>query len=139
MSASNSDTLRRFIETVWNQDDLDAIGGFLAPAYEIRHDPGDPWNGKTLDAAGLTDRIRVSRAPFPDQRFTILHCFENGNDVAIFWDWKATHQGDIAGFPATGKTIAMSGATIYFFEDGKIAGHWQVADRLGVMQQLAKR
>ena len=137
--SSNCDTLRGFIDAVWNKGDLDAIEGFLAPAYVIRHDPGDPWDGKTLDAAGLRERIRISRAPFPDQRFTILHCFEDGDQVAIFWTWKATHQGDIPGFPASGKSIAMSGATIYSFEDGKIAGHWQVADRLGVMQQLAQR
>ena len=139
MTGSNAETLRRFIEAVWNEGDLDAIPGFLAPAYTIRHDPGDPWDGKTLDAAGLTERVRISRAPFPDQRFTILHCFEDRDKVAIFWSWEATHKGDIPHFPATDRKIAMSGATIYFFEKGKIAGHWQIADRLSVMQQLAQK
>jgi len=30
----------------------------------------------------------------------------------------------------------MSGVTLYFFEHDRISGHWQVADRLSVYQQL---
>ncbi len=36
-----------------------------------------------------------------------------------------------------GRTIRMSGATAYTFDDeDRITGHWQVTDRLGVFQQL---
>ena len=36
-----------------------------------------------------------------------------------------------------GKPITMSGATLYYFDDrGRITGHWQVADRLSIYQQL---
>jgi predicted ester cyclase len=40
------------------------------------------------------------------------------------------------GFPASGKQIRMSGATVYFFDGERISGHWQITDRLGVYQQL---
>jgi predicted ester cyclase len=40
------------------------------------------------------------------------------------------------GFPATGRSIKMSGATVYYFEGERITGHWQITDRLGVYQQL---
>jgi predicted ester cyclase len=46
--------------------------------------------------------------------------------------------GDIPGFPASGKQIKMSGATVYYFEGNRITGHWQITDRLGVFQQLSK-
>ena len=40
-------------------------------------------------------------------------------------------------FPATGRTVRMSGATVYDFDEGgRICGQWQVTDRLGVYQQL---
>ena len=29
------------------------------------------------------------------------------------WLWKGTHLGDLPGFPATGRPIEMSGATVY--------------------------
>lgn len=30
----------------------------------------------------------------------------------------------------------MPGATVYYFENDRIAGHWQIVDRLSVFQQL---
>ena len=44
--------------------------------------------------------------------------------------------GDLPGFSASGKSIKMSGATVYYFEGDRISGHWQITDRLGVYQQL---
>lgn len=137
MSEQNCKTLRRFFDVVWNRGEYDKISEFLAPSYEIRHDPGDPWDGKTLTPDGFRERISVSRAPFPDQRFKVVDMLDGGDRVAVFWTWSGTHKGDLPGFPASGKSIAMSGATIYYFDGGRLCGHWQVADRLGVMQQLS--
>jgi len=131
--------LEDFIRRVWSEGDVDAADDYLAAHYCISHDPGDPWDGKVLDLASLKDRVRQSRAPFPDQKFFIRESFENPDGVMISWDWSATHQGDIPGFPATGRPITMSGATIYHFDrDNRIFGHWQIADRLGVYQQLQR-
>ncbi|GJL92566.1 ester cyclase [Hyphococcus sp.] len=137
MSSENKQTLIRFIEEVWNRGDLDRIAGFVALSYTVFHDPGDPWDGKVLEEEGLRERIRISRAPFPDQRFEPVHMIAEGDNVVFAWTWRAAHRGDFPGFPATNKVITMSGVTVYTFENGKIAGHWQVADRLGVFQQLS--
>ena len=42
----------------------------------------------------------------------------------------------IPGFPATGNQIRMSGATVYYIDGGRLTGHWQITDRLGVYMQL---
>jgi steroid delta-isomerase-like uncharacterized protein len=129
--------LGAFIERVWNKGDAGAIAEFLAPAYSIRHDPGDPWEGRTLDIEGFANRLALSRAPFPDQRFEILGMFEDEGSIAMTWNWSATHLGEMAGFAPTGRTITMSGATVYTFDnDNRLTGHWQVADRLSVFRQL---
>ena len=95
--------------------------------------------GRTLSLSGLKERVQISRAPFPDQRFTIEAMLEDGHAVAVAWTWEATHAGEIAGFSASGARIKMSGLTIYDFdEENRIRGHWQVADRLGVFQQLGR-
>lgn len=132
----NKELLSRFIEDVWNAGDIDACDKYIAPLYTIHHDPGDPWDQKQLDLAVYKERVRVSRAPFPDQRFSIHEILSEGNRVVIAWHWLATHQGDIPGFPATGKQIRMSGATVYYVEEGRFTGHWQITDRLGVYGQL---
>lgn len=110
---------------------------FIANQYSIVHDPGDPWEGKTLDREGFKERVVVSRHPFPDQRFDVQECFENDRGVAVTWLWSATHRGNVAGFEPTGKRLSMSGATVYLFdEENRISGHWQVTDRLGIFRQL---
>lgn len=129
--------LAHFIHYVWNEGEVDAADFYLAPAYTIRHDPGDPWDGQTLDLAGFKERVRISRAAFPDQRFNTQAMYADGEAVVMTWLWSAIHQGDLPGFPATGKVISMSGATAYGFdEDERLTGHWQIADRLGVFRQL---
>ena len=137
MSDQNKDRLTRFIEEIWSQGKIDAAGDYLASHYTIHHDPGDPWDGQTLDLAGYKERVRASRAPFPDQRFTIEALVSEGDLVVAMWHWAGTHQEDILGFRASGKTITTSGATVYYFDDNRISGHWQIADRMSVYQQLA--
>jgi steroid delta-isomerase-like uncharacterized protein len=131
-----ADTVKNFIQKVWNEGDADQAAEFLAPTYTIQHDPGDPWEGRTLDLEGFKDRVRQSRGPVPDQRFELLDVCEGEDRVVITWLWKGTHRGEIAGFPATGRVLEMSGATVYLFEGERISGHWQIADRLGIFRQL---
>ena len=125
------------LERVWSEGDAEAADALIAPAYTIRHDPGDPWEGQTLDRAGYRDRVVKSRAAFPDQRFTIIDSLASEDKVMVSWTWVATHLGDLPGIAATGRTITMSGATVYHFEDGLACGHWQVTDRLGVYRQIS--
>lgn len=129
--------LAEFIRQVWDNGNLDAVDADLADAYTIHHDPGDPWNGQTLDRAGFKDRVVKSRAAFPDQRFDIQALIAEGDSVVMTWLWSGTHGGDLPGFSATGRVIRMSGATVYGFDqDQRLTGHWQITDRLGVYQQL---
>ncbi|HEX7485185.1 MAG TPA: ester cyclase [Vicinamibacterales bacterium] len=128
--------LTRFIAEVWNAGNVEASDRYIAPKYTIHHDPGDPWDKQDLDLPGYKERVRLSRAPFPDQCFSIQDVLADGNRVFMTWYWSATHTGDIPGFPATGKQIRMSGATVYYVENGRFTGHWQITDRLGVYSQL---
>lgn len=128
-----------FLEQVWSQGRIEACGDFIAETYVIRHDPGDPWDGQVLSRDGFKDRVRISRAPVPDQRFTPVSLLEDGGRVSVAWTWEGTHRQEIAGFAATGARLTMSGVTVYDFDGaGLICGHWQVADRLGVFQQLSR-
>lgn len=136
MSGNNKEILAAFIQAVWSEGRADAADEYLADQYVIHHDPGDPWDGQTLDLEGFKNRVRQSRAPFPDQRFDIHEMMSEQNRVVASWFWSGTHKGDFPGFPASGKRITMSGITVYYFDAGKICGHWQMTDRAGVYQQL---
>ena len=143
-AAARKDILAAFLDEVWSGGDVDACDRYIADEYVIHHDPGDPWDGQRLSLDGFKKRVRLSRAPFPDQRFTVQAMVAEENSaeeivVAVSWLWSATHQGDFPGFPATGNRLHMSGATFYHFDgQDRICGHWQATDRLGIFQQLQK-
>lgn len=131
--------LAQFIDAVWNCGREEAVARYLASAYTLHHDPGDPWDGETLDLEGYKARLRLSRAPFPDQQFDIQGLYADGGAVVMTWLWQGSHLGDLPGFPATGAVIRMSGATAYAFDAAdRLSGHWQITDRLGVFQQLQR-
>lgn len=129
--------LAEFIRRVWSEGEVEGIEGWIAGSYAVRHDPGDPWEGRTLTPTEFGERVVVSRAAAPDQRFEIVGMVEEGDRIAVAWTWTGTHLGDLPGFPATGRALAMSGLTIYDFEGDRIAGHWQVADRLAVYRAIS--
>src|SRR5437016_237718 len=134
---TKSQILQAFLDEVWSRGDVEACDLYLADAYLIAHDPGDPGDGQTLSLDGFKDRVRRSRAPCPDQAFHVQAMVEGADCVVATWLWTATHQGELAGFAPTGRPLSMSGITLYRFDGDRICGHWQVVDRLGVFQQLA--
>jgi steroid delta-isomerase-like uncharacterized protein len=142
MFDSKKKMLADFMDQVWGQGSLTACDAYIADTYIIHHDPGDPWDGQTLTLEGFKDRLVKSRAMAPDQKFIVQSMIEEEDRIAVAWKWQGTHLGDMPNIPSTGKAIHMSGLTIYDFtlcgEAWKLSGHWQVADRLSVYQQIMR-
>jgi len=67
----NKKAVVTLIEEVWSKGNLQIVDQLIAPQYTIRYDPGDPWEGKTLDLTTFKERVKMSRHVFPDQRFYI--------------------------------------------------------------------
>ncbi len=128
--------VRELHDVVWNAGELSAVDRLVAPWYVIHSDPGDPWEGQTLDRATYRERVRYSRTGFPDLTFTIHDLLATEQRVGVRWSAEGTHLGDLVGLPATGKRLRFAGQTIYDLVGGQVAGHWQVVDRLGFIQQL---
>lgn len=133
---NKTEILHGFIEDVWNQQLLEKVAVYLASAYTIYQDAGDPWEGKILSQDEFKDRLQLSFLPFPDIHFEITTTIEEETCVAASWIMTGTNLGVIAGLPPTGKSIRTTGMTFYHFEEGLICGHTQVFDRRLVMRQL---
>jgi len=132
-------TLSQFMDQVWNQGNYDQIPKFVAPQYEIKNDPGDQWNGQVIDNETFKERVAYSRNAFPDLNFTIQEMVVEDDRVAASWIMSGTHMGDLPQLPATGRKFSITGITIYYFEDGKVSGHWQAFDQLGFLSQIQFR
>lgn len=123
-------------DRVWNHGDFTTLERLVAPRYTIFSDPGDAWEGQALDRPTYAHRVRYSRTAFPDLSFVIHETVAAHDRVATRWTATGTHAGDLRGIPATGRRLTFTGQTLYAIDDGRVAGHWQVVDRLGFLQQL---
>jgi ketosteroid isomerase-like protein len=114
---------------MWNEGNLDVVEEIIAPEYVIYSDPGDPYENQTLDHETYKKRILEVRTATPDIQFTSEDIFIKGDKVVNRWTMSGTDS-------RTGKQFSTTGLTIYHVVDGKLKGHWQNIDRLGLMLQL---
>src|SRR5262249_58957862 len=75
--------VRELHDVVWSAGELSAVDRLVASEYVIHSDPGDPWEGQTLDRAAYRERVRYSRAAFPDLAFTLHDVVATGRRVAV--------------------------------------------------------
>lgn len=123
---------------MWSKGNLEIVDELIAPKYTIRHDPGDQWEGLTLDLPTFKKRVLVSRQIFPDQQFYVEAIIAEDDKVAVSWKFTGTQSGDIPGLPTSNKVVTVFGLTIYYFLNNKLIGHWQIVDRFGFLKQIGK-
>ena len=132
MSEQNKAVARRLFEA-WENGDLGALDDVIAPDA-VDHDPYNPHRDEGLD--GLKQMISSYREAFPDVRFEIEDQVAEGDKVVTRWKATGTHQGELMGAPATGKSTAITGIGIDRIENGKIVEAWGNWDTLAMFQQL---
>ena len=116
----NKDLILRYVEEVYNKQDLEAYLEFVA---------GD-------DVESGADHLQQFFTAFPDTHCTVLDLFGEGDKVVGRLRINGTNKGPFAGQPPTGKKIQFDSIRIYRIADNKIVESWAMQDRLGLMEQL---
>ena len=129
---NNSSIVRRFVEEVLNQGNIDATGEFF---WEDMVEQV-PLPGQGPGLAGLKDVLRGLRAAFPDMHWTIEEQIAEGEKVLTRFEWTGTHQGPFAGVPATGRPVKVWGMVVDRLVNGKIKDTRILMDTIGLMGQL---
>jgi steroid delta-isomerase-like uncharacterized protein len=132
MSVQEHKALVQHVADLWNAGDLAALDACFTADYANR----DPNNPGVTDLAGYKRWAAAARAAFPDLQITIEALIAEGDRVAKYWSFVATHQGAFAGAAPTGKRVTWSGITLYRFVGGKAAECIWRTDALGLLQQL---
>ena len=91
------------------------------------------------DRESFADAMRSLLAAFPGLQFTVdeqLPAGDEGDVIVTRFTARGTHRGDQLGFPATGKAVTFQGVIVDRLRDGKIADRHEIADALGLFQQL---
>ena len=129
---ANKAVVRRFIEEA-SGGNLAVVDELVAPGF-VFHNPADPGVGGGPE--GVRRWLAGNREAFPDFRFTIEDQIAEGAKVVTRLTGRGTHRGEAFGVPATGKPVTITAIFIDEVADGKLVGHWDEADILGVVQQL---
>jgi steroid delta-isomerase-like uncharacterized protein len=126
----NKTMVCRFFAALDDQD-LAAVGELLAADYRLHFD-GNPAMGRE---AGI-GFFGAFLAAFPDIRHQVEDQLADGDRVATRIVVSGTHQHEMMGIPASGRSITIGAINIVRLDDGKIAEHWVNSDTLGMMGQL---
>ena len=127
----NKALVRRFVEEVQNQHNLDAINELFSPDF-VDHS-GNP---NLPGIEGIKMLFKMMFAAFPDMHFTIHVQLAECDQVMTYKTFHGTHQGHFMGILPTGKQVAVDVIDILTIMDGKIIEHWTISDMLGMLQQL---
>src|SRR4051794_36536578 len=73
---------------------------------------------------------------FPDLQLTPKHQYTEGDVSIIEATATGTHQAELEGIPATGKSVTVNVIDVITVKDGKLIGEREYHDQLSMMQQL---
>ena len=76
------------------------------------------------------------RSAFPDLKVAVDLIVAENDLVSVRWTARGTNTGVGNGISATGKSVIVSGTTIFRLVDGAIAEEWTSGDSLGLLRQL---
>lgn len=127
---SRRDTILKAWNGAWGDGDLAAFEQLLAPGYVRRSKTGSE------DYAALRKTIEAMHTAFPDSSTDILEIIEDGSKVAVHWQTTGTHTGEFMDVPATGRSIAVTGASFLHFDGDKLAEEWVVWDPRELLSAL---
>ena len=128
----NKAVIRRFIEEVFNQRNVNAIDQYFADDY-VDHviPPGMPNNRE-----GFKQFVGAFLAAFPDFHYTLEDELAEGDKVVNRLTARGTQRGELMGMPPTGKHATWSEIHVGRMRAGKLVEHWGQIDQLGMLQQL---
>jgi steroid delta-isomerase-like uncharacterized protein len=134
LSETNKTISRRFFEEAFGKGNLNVLDEIIASDH-VNSGPGALPELPT-GPQGAKQLVTVYRNAFPDVRFTIDEQIAEGDQVVTRWTADGTHQGELQGIPATGKSSTVTGIAVDRIVNGKIAESWGLFDQFGMLQQL---
>ena len=129
----NKTLMRRAFEELVNTGNMALADEMAAPGF-VRHDLGG--GPDIVGPEGVKLFVGALRAAFPDIQMTVEDVIGEGAKVVVRFTARGTHTGAFRGIAPTGRKVTWAGINIYREEGGKVVETWQLADALGLMQQL---
>lgn len=127
----NKAVVRRYYEEVFNQGQEAVLDEIISPNYvDYGHNP--PGRG----IEGAKADFQSGAAYFSAAHFTIDDMLAINDQVVVRWTGTLKHSGEFMSVPATGKTVTLTGISMYCVADGKLLETRNAANWLDLLQQL---
>jgi steroid delta-isomerase-like uncharacterized protein len=127
----NKEIIHRYFEEWGNHGDTKAADELIATNVTLRNPPAVLHSLEQYKKG-----MAAFHTAFPDLHFTVEDVIAEGDKVVVRWSLHGTHRGDYQGRPPTGKTVSVTGMSLFRLADGKIQEITVSMDRLGQWQQL---
>ena len=133
MSDDNKRLVRRALEQIYANGDLDLADELIGPNYD-GHEPAHPE--LPTGPASVKQTVRSLHSTFGELRFDVQDEIAEGDKVVQLVTMSGRHTGPLMGHEPTGKPFAVRHIYIWRIAEGKIAEHWGTRDDLGMLGQL---
>ena len=132
----NKALVKRFIEQMWNQRQLELADELFAPDCVTHQLRGADSSGAPRSPQSVKAEAAAWFAAFPDLRFEIEQMFAADDHVTTRFTMGGTHTGAWMGLEPTRKKVTVPMITIHRVRDGKIVEDWVLVGSLTLFQQL---
>lgn len=121
-----------FYSRLWNAWDDAAVDEVLSPDFVFRGTLGTETHGR-YGWRQYRDTIRAGSADWHNEILTLI---ADGDSAAARVRFTGTHTGPLAGFVATGRSVAYDGAAFFTAENGMLTSAWILGDLANLRAQL---
>jgi steroid delta-isomerase-like uncharacterized protein len=116
----------------WNSRNFDRMRDLMHPGYTYTGGDGREQKGPE---AGLAVARMFANA-FPDGRIDVVNIKESGDTVLVEFVGRGTHEGDLMGIAATGRSVSIPVCEVLEVRDGKIYREREYIDVAHMLTQL---
>jgi len=127
----NKEIVQRYWDGKWNERRPEILDELQTPDVV--------YHGTSMQMNSIEEYKQVYQSflsAFHDTKLTIDGLIAEGDKVMTRVTMLGVHKGKLEGMPPTGKTLTISGFTVFRLVDGKIAEEWEIIDELGMMMQF---
>jgi predicted ester cyclase len=136
LTDANKALVRRAIG--YNHASRFSVGGTADEPTEIfssdfvAYMPGQP----PMDRATFEHYVSGMTDGMPGYTYEIHDQIAQGDLVVNRITWRGVHSGDLAGVPATGRSIELRGINMFRVKGGRVVEQWAELDIFGLLQQI---
>ena len=129
----NKSIVRRWVEQGWNQGHYDLVDELYAADF-VQHEPSSPI--PVNSTAALREYVTMFKTALPDLQLSIDDLLAEGDKVLWRFTAQGTHEAELMGIPATGRSTTVTGMVLFRLNNNRIVEVWVNVDTLTMLQQL---